>query len=108
MKEYKKLDVDGTVFQIGAISFPKDPDNMDYARMLEEVTAGTARILDYEPPPRTWNRIRWERDRLMAETDWWAVADRSLTSEQTAYRKALRDIPQDFDNPSDVVWPTKP
>ena len=44
----------------------------------------------------------------MAETDWWALADRTLTSEQTAYRKALRDVPQDFDSPSKVVWPTKP
>ena len=109
MKEYKKLDVDGTVFQKdNRLSFPKDPDNRDYAQMLEEVAAGKARILDYAPPPRTWNRIRWERDRLMAETDWWALADRTLTSEQTAYRKALRDVPQDFDSPSKVVWPTKP
>ena len=59
MKEYKKLDVDGTVFQKdNRLSFPKDPDNRDYAQMLEEVAAGKARILDYAPPPRTWNRIR--------------------------------------------------
>ncbi|MGC3834992.1 phage tail assembly chaperone [Moritella viscosa] len=24
------------------------------------------------------------------------------------YRQALRDIPQTFNNPDDVVWPTKP
>ena len=41
MKDYKKLDVDGTVFQKdNRLSFPKDPDNRDYAQMLEEVAAG--------------------------------------------------------------------
>ncbi|PSW29187.1 hypothetical protein C9J19_07700 [Photobacterium phosphoreum] len=24
------------------------------------------------------------------------------------YRQALRDIPQTYDNPDDIVWPTKP
>ncbi|MCD9550856.1 hypothetical protein GLP21_19775, partial [Photobacterium carnosum] len=29
-------------------------------------------------------------------------------TEFTAYRQALRDIPQTYDNPDDIVWPTKP
>jgi Phage tail assembly chaperone protein len=35
-----------------------------------------------------------------------------MTSEEklawSAYRQALRDIPQDFDNPEDVVFPEVP
>jgi hypothetical protein len=35
-----------------------------------------------------------------------AMADRTLTDAQSAYRQALRDIPQDFSEVSSVVWPT--
>jgi hypothetical protein len=108
MKQYQQLDVSGTVFQIDGTSIPSDPANRHYAEMLEEIEAGEAEILPYAPPAKTWNKIRWERDRLMAETDWWALSDQTLSSEQSAYRQALRDVPQAFDNPDDVVWPTPP
>ena len=52
--------------------------------------------------------LRAERDRRLAETDWWAVADRTMTAEQTAYRQALRDITVSYSSLDDVVWPTKP
>lgn len=52
--------------------------------------------------------LRTERDRKLAETDWWAVADRTMTAEQTAYRQALRDITETYTSLTDVVWPTKP
>ena len=52
--------------------------------------------------------LRAERDRLIAQTDWWASSDLTMTAEQTAYRQALRDITEDYDSLDDVVWPTKP
>ena len=52
--------------------------------------------------------LRAERDRRLAATDWWAVADRTMTAEQTAYRQALRDITVSYTSLDDVVWPTKP
>ena len=53
-------------------------------------------------------QLRAERDRKLAATDWWAVADRTMTAEQTAYRQALRDITNSYTSLDDVVWPTKP
>jgi len=55
-------------------------------------------------------RNRSQRDRLLAETDWWAVSDRTMTSDQTAYRKALRDITAHSNWPhlENGDWPTKP
>lgn len=50
---------------------------------------------------------RQERNRLLAETDWWAVSDRTMTVEQTSYRQALRDITAQAGFPN-VTWPTKP
>jgi len=52
--------------------------------------------------------LRAERDRKLAETDWWAVADRTMTEEQTAYRQALRDITNSYTSLDDVTWPVKP
>ena len=52
--------------------------------------------------------LREERDRKLAETDWWAVADRTMTSDQTTYRQALRDITTSATSLDDVTWPTKP
>ena len=56
-----------------------------------------------------WDRVRSERDRLLAACDWTQVADAPVDAAAwAAYRQALRDVPQDFDSPDDVVWPTPP
>jgi hypothetical protein len=57
---------------------------------------------------RQWKRLRAERDRRMAVTDWWASSDRTMTAEQTTYRQALRDLPANTDDPANPTWPTKP
>lgn len=53
---------------------------------------------------------REKRDALIAETDWWASSDLTMTAEQTAYRQALRDITTHANWPhlEDADWPTKP
>lgn len=53
-------------------------------------------------------RLRSLRNELIAETDWWANSDLTMTAEQTAYRQALRDITDTYTSLDDVVWPTKP
>lgn len=52
--------------------------------------------------------LRNERNRLIAETDWWASSDITMTAAQTTYRQALRDITETYSNLDDVVWPEKP
>jgi len=52
--------------------------------------------------------LREERDRKLAETDWWASSDLTMTTEQTTYRQALRDITDNATSLDDVTWPTKP
>ena len=53
---------------------------------------------------------REQRDEKLAETDWWASSDLTMTAEQTAYRQALRDITTHANWPhlEDADWPTKP
>jgi len=52
--------------------------------------------------------LRVERDKLIADTDWWASSDLTMTSAQTTYRQALRDITKSATSLDDVSWPTKP
>ena len=52
--------------------------------------------------------LRAERNRRIAETDWWASSDLTMSTERTAYRQALRDITDSATSLDDVTWPTKP
>lgn len=52
--------------------------------------------------------LREKRDRKLAETDWWAGSDLTMTQAQTDYRQALRDITDNATSLDDVTWPTKP
>ena len=57
---------------------------------------------------RDLEELREKRNTLLAETDWWASSDLTMTSAQTAYRQALRDITDNATSLDDVTWPTKP
>jgi uncharacterized protein involved in exopolysaccharide biosynthesis len=52
--------------------------------------------------------LRRQRDQLLTETDYLALADSTLTDEMQAYRQALRDLPANTEDPANPVWPTKP
>lgn len=52
--------------------------------------------------------LRQERNAKLAETDWWASSDLTMSSAQTTYRQALRDITTSATSLDDVSWPTKP
>ena len=52
--------------------------------------------------------LRAERDKRIAETDWWASSDLTMSVERTTYRQALRDITNTYASLDDVVWPVKP
>ena len=52
--------------------------------------------------------LREERNRRIAETDWWALADLTMSQPQWDYRQALRDITKSYGSLDDVVWPVKP
>ncbi|WP_210447828.1 tail fiber assembly protein [Vibrio crassostreae] len=59
-----------------------------------------------------WKAVRTQRDNCISATDWTQIPDAQLTDEKKAeflaYRQELRDIPQKYTNPDDVVWPEKP
>lgn len=69
----------------------------------EEESALTAYASEVAP-----QRLREIRDRLLAETDVYALGDRTLSDEMRAYRQALRDLPANTSDPQNPTWPTKP
>ena len=54
--------------------------------------------------------MRRRRNSWLAETDWWALQDHTMTQAQTDYRQALRDITShaDWPNLEPNDWPVKP
>jgi hypothetical protein len=56
------------------------------------------------------NSNRTKRNTLLADTDWMALTDVTMSAEMTAYRQALRDITSraNWPNLEEADWPTKP
>ena len=59
-------------------------------------------------PTLELEELRSIRNSMIAQTDWWAGADLTMTQEQKDYRQALRDITNTYKSVRDVVWPEKP
>ena len=76
----------------------------DFGVTWSQVSAKKTELINAEP----MRLLREERDRLIAATDWWASSDLTMTSAQTTYRQALRDITTSATSLDDVTWPEKP
>ncbi len=74
----------------------------------EEERASIQTRFDEIDVERDLINLRHVRNNVLAETDWWANSDLTMTAEQTAYRQALRNITDTYTSLDDVVWPTKP
>jgi len=61
-----------------------------------------------EAPIIAQESLRRKRNALLAETDYLALADVTLTDEMRTYRQALRDLPANTADPANPVWPVKP
>jgi len=90
-----------------------------------EITASNELIWHGQNPPteeqvsaaiaaEPMRQLRLERNRLLAQSDWMANSDVTMTEEWRLYRQALRDIttqtPALDENGqlTNVVWPTPP
>ena len=77
----------------------------------EEINAKIQELKNAEP----MRLLREERNRRIAETDWMANSDITMTDEWKTYRQTLRDLPSTASPKLDengqltnVTWPTKP
>ena len=115
----KALILDGKVVDVSAEEFEVH-ESLSWVDCGDEVRTGFdydgSIFIDPNADTRTDEEIateklsylRRERDRKLAETDWWASSDLTMTQAQTDYRQALRDITDTYTSLDDVVWPEKP
>ena len=77
----------------------------------KEINDKIAELKNLEP----MRLLREERNRKLAETDWMANSDVTMTDDWRIYRQSLRDLPSTAEPQLDengqltnVTWPTKP
>ena len=60
---------------------------------------------------RAQDDLRSKRNQLLAETDFYALSDVTMSDDMKTYRQELRDLPEGkdtVDKCNNVTWPTKP
>ena len=60
---------------------------------------------------RAQDSLRARRNQLLAETDFYALSDVTMSDDMKTYRQELRDLPAGKDTVEkcdNVTWPTKP
>jgi len=97
---------------------PYIEDNVVYLHKIESLTDSEKTAAQTEVTNQTAASNREERNRRLAETDWMACSDVTMSDAWKTYRQALRDITShsnwpnlkvpDMDGSGDNDWPTKP
>jgi|TARA_R100001530_G_scaffold44832_1_gene33913 hypothetical protein len=56
-----------------------------------------------------WDELRGKRNLLLTNSDFTQLDDSPRDkSKWKSYREALRDLPENYPNPDDIIWPTEP
>jgi len=111
-KEFKEMFVKIVWNSDGVQGESTNPD--DFGVTWSQAKAKYDELLAAEP----MRLLSIERDRLIAETDWWASSDLTMSTERSDYRKTLRDFPASDEAKkaaltsegrlTGITWPTKP
>jgi len=73
----------------------KELGNHERDMTAKEQAEFDARQIDWNSDAEKLKRIKEIRQKKLNETDWWVFRG-EMTSEQSAWRKSLRDIPTTF------------
>mgnify|MGYP003136567789 CR=1 FL=1 len=57
---------------------------------------------------RAFAALREKRNTLLAKTDWRGMSDLTMPDAWKTYRQALRDLPANTADPTDITWPEEP
>jgi hypothetical protein len=90
-------------------------DNIDNIHWVDDTTPISKADIQAQLPivefDMAMEDLRAKRNRLLADTDYLALSDNTMSAEMTTYRQALRDITNGLTTVADVeavVFPTKP
>ena len=106
-------DIDGkSVKIVESVETDDDPESKTFGEVIKtnykmshfsgDDTTKDARLLADK-----WKNVRSQRNRKLAETDYLALSDNTLSSDMETYRQELRDVPTQSD-PDNITWPVKP
>jgi hypothetical protein len=115
MAKYKLTENGVQDTETGAF-IPNDTGNRHWQEYLVWAESNTAdpEFTTQEIEDNAWTALRGQRGMLLSRTDFMMTTDfyASMTTQEqtdvTAYRLALRDLPSNTVDPTDVTWPTKP
>lgn len=106
--------------EIGYTSLPEDiieitrEEHANYVKSINtenkdiSVINGAIVLID-RPAAITWKTIRLMRQGKLRKSDYTQMPDYPGDKQAWAeYRQALRDLPQTYAAPADVIWPTPP
>ena len=84
-------------------------NDCDIGFSKEEFEAKLQELIDAQP----WKKLRTERNKRIAQTDYFATIDYPHPTPETKqawldYRQALRDLPANTLDPSNPIWPEPP
>ena len=74
----------------------------DFNNEIQRIEAAEEAARDY------WEELRAKRNQLLADTDYLALVDTTLSADMRTYRQALRDLPANTSDPVNPSWPTPP
>jgi hypothetical protein len=90
-------------------------DNIDNIHWVDDTTPISKADIQAQFPIVEFDiameNLRTKRNKLLADTDYLALSDNTISAEMTTYRQALRDITNGLTTVADVeavVFPTKP
>lgn len=119
IKIYAMIDNEGNVTNVLAADENFAAGRKDMVLAKGEVNIGDIYSKGkFKPSPRKfdleWQKIREERNKLIAESDYvvlpdyWETLSATKQNAWKKYRKQLRDVTNEFTDPSQVVFPEKP
>jgi hypothetical protein len=108
---HKFVTVEGMSYLDG--NYPDDKfsvtDGVPVEKKPDPVTEKVAYESQLSDEELAWLNLRRVRDRLLFACDWTQVLDAPVDQAAWAvYRKELRDLPENTEDPRNPVWPTPP
>ena len=92
-------------YELDIDDFEGDQDGYLICKSLPDLQASDLEDCCFD----IWDTVRVQRDELLKESDFSQLDDSPVDKQAwKTYRKALRDITDDFENPEGVVFPKKP
>ena len=109
--------IPSAIFEGYGVYSVTESDRPSYDHLVQSLVRGTPVYSDswnvgYTaenlPQDQAEANVRNSRDSLLADTDYLALSDNTMTSDMQSYRQALRDVTGQAGFPYSITWPTKP